>query len=138
MSNSDELKDFLNIQIEHRDLEPPEEEFKEVLDSLKSIVNDACGALEKQDDDDIVEAFKNLNNLHVEHIENVTFDSYWMYEHRLRKVIRDVIAELLKNPVLEKLYDWDTGDEDEAYAGIPRGQFGYVKKKKAANKKRRK
>lgn len=137
MSNSDELKEFLNIQIEQRDLEPPEEEFKEVLDSLKSIVNDACGALEKQDDQGLIESFKKLGDLHFDHIENIPFDSFWIYEHRIRKVIRDVIAELLKNPILANLYDWDSGDEDEAYAGIPRGQFGYVKKKKA-NKKRRK
>ena len=137
MSNSSELKEFLNLQIEHRDIASPEEEFKEVLDSLKSIVNDACGALEKQDDQGLIESFKKLGDLHFDHIENIPFDCYGLYGHRLRKAIRDVIAELLKNPVLEKLYVWDSGDEDEAYAGIPRGQFGYVKKKKA-NKKRRK
>tara|TARA_B110000858_G_C17630208_1_gene393167 strand:- start:239 stop:652 length:414 start_codon:yes stop_codon:yes gene_type:complete len=136
MNNSTDLTEFLKFQIEHRELEPPEEEFKEVFESLKSIVNDACGALEKQDDQGLIVSFTKLADLHFDHIENIPFDSYGLYEHRLRKAIRDVIAELLRNTTLSE-YEWDSGDEDEAYAGNPRGQFGFVKKRRAYKKRRR-
>jgi hypothetical protein len=113
------------------------EDYKDTLSSAKTLVEQAETHLRSDDDTELLETFKKLFELHAEHIEYVTFDAFWLPEHQLRKFIRDAIHKLLDHPVLKEKYEWDTGDEDGAYAGIASSQFGYVKETQSQKQKKK-
>ena len=114
----------------------PGHEFASTMADALVLVNAAENQLRSEDDTGLLLTFKKLSELHFEHIETVTFDAFWSPEHKLRKAIRDTLQILLRHPVLEEKFSWNSGDEGWAAAGIPCVQFGFVQEKKS--KKRRK
>lgn len=144
MAHTDMIEIADDLKSHLKDLEANEEvqalkeneDYRDTLSSAFALVEQAETHLRSDDDTELLETFNKLFELHAEHIEYVTFDAFWLPEHQLRKFIRDAIHKLLDHPVLKEKYEWDTGDEDGAYAGIASSQFGYVKeKKKKRNRK---
>ena len=140
MNIADDLKSHLQHLDENLEVQKlkESEDYKATLTSATTLVSQAEANLRSDDDTELLETFKKLFELHDEHIECVTFDAFWLPEHQLRKFIRDAIHTLLDHPLLNETYEWDSGDEDWAYAGIPAGQFGYVKETRSQKQKKRK
>ena len=136
---ADDLKSHLEDLQENEEVQAlkENEDYKDTLSSAKKLVEQAETHLRSDDDTGLLETFKKLFELHAEHIECVTFDAFWLPEHQLRKIIRDAIHKLLNHPLLKEKYEWDTGDEDWAYSGIPAGQFGYVKETQSFKQKKK-
>ena len=111
-------------------------EFSQTLEDAIALASAAEAQLRRDDDTAILDTLKKLSELHATHIEHVTFDAFWLPEHHLRKFIRDSLQAMLAYPLLEEMFNWNSGDEDWAYAGIPAGQFGFVQEKKSPKKKR--
>jgi len=139
MAIADDLKSALEDLQENEDVQELKDnkDYKDTLTDAQKLVEQAENNLRGDDDTGLMETFKKLFEIHAEHIETVTFDAFWLPEHQLRKFIRDAIQKLLNHPVLKEKYEWDTGDEDMAYAGIPAGQFGYVKETRSHKQKKK-